>query len=149
MPSVFVKEDKIMSKSLIQVANTSTQAVNPSATSPAFVSLGNVIRRYGDNLKLNGNAVEQTGCGYYEIDGTITVAPTAAGIVTVALYENGDVMPGSMVSGSVTTAGNPVTLPLLATSRIIGCGCSSSAITIGVIAGVGNVLNVSLRDIKA
>ena len=136
-----------MSKSLIQVANTSTQAVNPSANSPAFVSLGNVIRRYGDNLKLNGNAIEQVGCGYYEIDGAITVAPTAAGIVTVALYENGNVMPGSMVSGSVTTAGNPVTLPLVATSRIVGC--SSSAITIGVVAGAGNVTNISLRDIKA
>ena len=136
-----------MGKSLIQVSNTSTQAVAPAVNSPSFVSLGNVIRRYGKNIMLNGNALEQIGDGYYEIEGTITIAPTAVGVVTAALFENGEMMPGSLVSGSVSTAENPVTLPLLATSRIV-C-CNSSAITVGVISGTGNVLNVSLRDVKS
>lgn len=137
-----------MSKSLIQTANTSTQAVSPTTTSPAFVSLGNVVRRYGCNLRLNGNSIEQTGSGYFEIEGTITVAPTAAGTVTVALFENGEVLAGSLVSGSVSTANNPVTLPLCGTTRNCGCECASS-IAVGVIAGAGNVLNVSLRDQKS
>lgn len=137
-----------MSKSLIQVANTSIQAVTPTANAPAIVSLGNTVRRYGCNLKLNGNSIEETGQGYYELEGTITVAPTAAGIVTVALFENGEIMPGSLVSGSVSTATNPVTLPLLATSRI-ACCCNSSSITVGVVEGVGNVSNVSLRVVKS
>lgn len=137
-----------MSKSLIQTANTSIQVVTPTATSPAIVSLGSVARRYGCNLRLNGNTIEQEGSGYYEIEGTITVAPTAAGTVTVALFENGKIIDGSQVSGSVSTAGNPVTLPLIGTSRICGCNCSSS-IAVGVITGAGNVTNVSLRDIKS
>lgn len=137
-----------MSKSLIQVANPSTQTVTPTATSPAFVSLGNVVRRYGCNLRLNGNSIEQTGSGYFELTGSITVAPTATGTVTVALFENGEVLPGSQVSGSVSTANNPVTLPLIGTSKNCGCNCASS-ITVGVIAGAGNVTNVSLRDEKS
>lgn len=150
VPPLFVnKEDETMSKALIQVVNGSTQAVSPADNAPAFVSLGNVVRRYGDNLRLNGNAIEQVGSGYYEIEGTITVAPTEAGTVTVALFENGVVMPGSMVSGVAAAANDPVTLPLLATARIFGCGCGTSAVTVGVMAGVGNVTNVSVRDTKA
>lgn len=137
-----------MSKSLIQVANTSIQAVTPATGSPAIVSLGNTIRRYGCNLRQNGNSIEENGEGYYEIEGNITVAPTAVGTVTVALFENGEVMPGSQVSGSVPTATNPVTLSLFATSRIPCCG-NSSNISVGVIAGVGNVQNVTLRIVKS
>ena len=136
-----------MSKSLIQVANTSIQAVTPATGSPAIVNLGSTIRRFGCNLVQNGNAIEESGGGYYGIEGTITVTPTAAGIVTVALLENGEVIPGSQVSGSVSTAGNPVTLPLLATSRI-ACCCGSSNITVGVVVGAGNVTNVALKVVK-
>ncbi len=137
-----------MSKSLIQVANTSIQAVTPTSDSPAIVSLGNTVRRYGCNLRQNGNSIEENGEGYYEIEGNITVAPTAAGIVTVALFENGEIMSGSQVSGSVSTATNPVTLSLFATSRI-ACCCNSSNISVGVIAGAGNVQNVTLRIVKS
>lgn len=136
-----------MSRSLIHVANTSSQPVNPATGSPAFVNLGGVVRRYGCNIRLSGNAIEQDGGGYYNLLGSITVAPTAAGVVTMALFENGGVLPGSQVSGSVTTAANPVTLPLIGTSRI--CGCCSSSIQVGVIEGAGNVLSVTLKDEKA
>ena len=137
-----------MSKSLIQVANTSVQVVTPATNSPAIVSLGNTIRRYGCNLRLNGTSIEEVGEGYYEIEGNITVAPTAVGTVTVALFENGVVMPGSQVSSSVSTANNPVTISLFATSRI-ACCCNSASITVGVVAGAGNVQNVSLRVTKS
>lgn len=137
-----------MSKSLIQVANTSVQAVTPATNAPAIVNLGNTIRRYGCNLRLNGTAIEEVGEGYYEIAGTITVAPTAAGVVTVALFENGDIMTGSMVSSYESSATNPITLPLLATSRLMCC-CGNSSITVGVITGEGNVENVSLRIVKS
>lgn len=135
-----------MSRSLIQTANTSTQAVTP-AVNPAIVSLGNVVRRYGCNLRINGDSIEERGAGYYEIDGTITVIPTAAGDVTVALYENGVVMPGTQVSGNVGAA-SPITLPLVATSRI-NCCEGVSSITVGVIEGEGSVDNVSLRIVKS
>ena len=48
------------------------------------IPLGSLIRRYGCDITLNGNAVNIVGKGYYDVDASITVAPTAAGTVTAA-----------------------------------------------------------------
>ena len=134
-----------MSKSLIQVANPSTQAVAVNAIIP----LGSVQRRFGCNLRLSGNAIECAGEGYYTVDGNITVAPTAAGTVTIGLSVNGTILPGAVTSGSTSTAGNPITLPIEATIRQ-GCCCDSADnLTLVLLAGPGNVQNVSLRVEKA
>lgn len=134
-----------MSKSLIQVANQSSQNVNDNS----IISLGSVQRRYGCNLRLSGNAIECVGEGYYEIDGTVSVAPTVAGPVTVAVYNNGVQVPGIISYGSVSTAGNAVTLPLVGTVRQ-GCCCDSADnLTIVLISGAGVVNNVSFRVVKS
>ena len=134
-----------MSRSLIQVANQSIQNINANS----IVSLGSVQRRYGCNLRLSGNAIECNGEGYYTIDGSISVSPTVAGPVTVAIYNNGVQIPGVIAYGSVSTAGNPVTLPLVGTIRQ-GCCCDSADnLTVVLISGAGVVNNVSLRVEKA
>lgn len=134
-----------MGKSLIQVTNQSSQAVALNS----IISLGSVLRRFGCNCRLSGNAIEVAGEGYYKIDGTVTVSPTAVGTVTVALYNNGAQIPGAIASGSVSTAGNPVTLPLETTIRQ-GCCCDSADnITLVLTEGPGTVDNVSLRIEKA
>ena len=61
-----------MSKSLIQVANPSSQDVAENG----IINLGSVQRRYGCNLRLSGNAIEVNGDGYYTITGSVTVVPT-------------------------------------------------------------------------
>ena len=43
------------------------------------IPLGSLIRRYGCDITLNGNAVNIVDKGYYDVDASITVAPTAAG----------------------------------------------------------------------
>ena len=133
-----------MSKSLIQVANQSAQAVADNS----IISLGSVQRRFGCNLRLSGNAIECVGEGYYVIDGSVTVAPTAAGTVTVALYDNGVQIPGAIASGSVSTAGNPVTLPLNATIRQRCCDSANTLVCM-LETGEGTVSNMSLRVEKA
>ncbi len=133
-----------MGKSLIQVANQSTQAVAENS----IISLGSVIRRFGCNCRLSGNAIEITGEGYYKIDGAVTVEPTAEGTVTVAAFDNGTQLPGVIASGAAAAAGNPVTLPLVGTVRI-GCCESADNISLMLLAGAGNVTNVSLRVDKA
>ena len=80
-----------MSKSLIQVANQSTQTVAPNS----IISLGSVQRRFGCNCRLSGNAIEISGEGYYEVEAAVSLAPTATGDVAVALYENGVQLPGA------------------------------------------------------
>lgn len=129
-----------MSKSLIQTVNQSSQAV----ALDGVISLGSVLRRFGCNLRLNGNAIEINGDGYYTLDCGVTVVPTAAGNVTVALYANGVQIPGA-VSSSVGAAGSPITLPITSTVRQ-GCCCDgATSITCVLLAGPGNVTNISAR----
>ena len=134
-----------MSRSLIQVANQSTQTVAANS----IISLGSTQRRFGCNLRLSGNGIEVNGEGYYTVDADVSVAPTVAGPVTVALYNNGVQVPGAIAYGSVTTAGNPTSLCINTTVRQ-GCCCDSADnLTLVLLAGAGNVQNVSVRVVKA
>ena len=134
-----------MSRSLIQVANQSTQAVDVNS----IISLGSVQRRFGCNCRLSGNGIEVNGEGYYTVDATVSVSPTATGAVTVGLYVDGAQRPGAIAYGSVSTASNPVTLPIVATIRQ-GCCCDSADnLTLVLIEGAGDVTNVSMRVEKA
>lgn len=130
-----------MSRSLIQVTNQSMQNVALNS----IISLGSVLRRFGCNIRLSGNGIEVIGEGYYTISGTVTVVPTAAGTVSVAVYNDGMQIPGAIASGTAAAAGDPVTLPLETTIRQ-GCCCDSADnITLVLLEGAGEVSNVSLR----
>lgn len=130
-----------MSKSLIQTVNQSSQVVAENS----IINLGSVIRRFGCNLRLNGNAIEVEGVGYYTIDCNVTVAPTVAGNVQVAIYKNGVPLTGAVATGSVSTAGNPVTLPIQTTIKE-GCNCDGgTSLTVVLVAGASTVSNVALR----
>ena len=133
-----------MSKSLIQVTNQSSQAVALNS----IITPGSTQRRYGCNCRLSGNGIELDGAGYYTVDANITAAPTAAGTVTVALYNNGVQVPGAISSASTGTAGNPVNVSIIATIRQ-GCCCDSADnLTLVLLSGPGNVTNVSMRVVK-
>lgn len=128
-----------MGKSLIQTGNQSNQNVVVNG----IINPGTVIHRYGQDLRLSGNAIECLGCGYYKVACNVSIAPTAAGPVTVAIYKNGVQAPSAIAYGSVSTAGNPTTLPLQTTVR--NCGpCDNNVLTIVLLEGPGVVQNVSL-----
>ena len=56
---------------------------------------------------------------------------------------------GATATGSVSTAGNPVTLPIQTTIRE-GCGCDGgTALTVVLVSGASTVSNVALRVEKA
>ena len=133
-----------MGRSLIQTANQSQQTVALNS----IIGLGSVQRRFGCNLRLSGNGIEVSGEGYYTIDADVSISPTAAGPVTVALYNNGVQIPGAIAYGSVTTAGNPTNLCINATVRQ-GCCCDSADnLTCVLLAGAGVVNNISVRVVK-
>lgn len=133
-----------MAKSLIQVANQSTQAVAVNS----IISLGSTQRRFGCNCRLSGNGIEVNGQGYYTVDADVSIAPTATGNITVALYNNGAQVPGAIAYSSVSTAANPVTLSINTTVRQ-GCCCDSADnLTLVLLEGAGNVQNVSMRVVK-
>lgn len=134
-----------MSKSLIQTVNQSSQTVAANS----IIDLGSVIRRFGCNCRLNGNAIEVDGAGYYKIDCNVTLAPTAVGNVQVAIFKNGVQLTGATATGSVSTANNPVTLPIQTTIRE-GCNCEGgTALTVVLVAGASTVTNIAVRVEKA
>lgn len=133
-----------MSKSLIQTANTSQQNVALNS----IISLGSVLRRFGCNCRLNGNAIEVIGEGYYIVEICVTATPTAAGNVTIELLQNDNVVAGTVTTSSVTTAGNSTSLPIASTIRV-GCNCDgATSLKVMLTAGEGVINNISMRVIK-
>ena len=107
-----------MSKSAIYTVNSSNQSVAING----IINPGTTIRRYGPNLSLSGNAIQISGAGYYDIDASFTVAPSAVGSVTITAYLNNVAIPGGVATGSVSTANNPITLSISSLVRE-GCLC--------------------------
>ena len=133
-----------MSRSLIQTSNQTSQVVSANG----IIGLGSVLRRFGCNCKLSGNAIEVSGEGYYTISATVSVTPTEAGPVTVAAFNNGVQIPSAIAYGT-GTAGDPLTLPIETTIRQ-KCNCDDTDIlTFMLIAGAGTVNNISARVVKA
>lgn len=108
------------------------------------IPLGSLIRRYGCDVSLNGNAVNLTGTGYYDVDASITVAPTAAGTVTAALYKDGVAVPGATASATATAADDVVDLNITALVRQVCCA-AGSALTLVLTGAAATVNNVALR----
>lgn len=132
-----------MSKALIQTVNAGPQAVEEMGV----IGLGTTTRRFGCNLRQSGDAIECAGCGYYTVTATVIAAPTAAGVVTVEMYQNGVAVPGAIASAAVATADSPATLPLVGSIRL---ACEETAtLTFVLTEGSGTVENIAVRVQKA
>lgn len=107
------------------------------------IPLGSLIRRYGCDISLNGNAVNLSGTGYYDVDVSITVAPTAAGTVTATLVKDGVAIPGATASAAAA-AGAPTVLSFPALVRQ-ACCAADSALTLVLTGAAATVNNVALR----
>lgn len=107
-----------MSKSLLYTVNSSAQNVNVDGV----IVPGTVIRRFGPNLNLSGNAIQIAGNGYYKIGANFVISPTEAGDVTVTAYIDGVAVPGATASGTAAAANDFVTLSIGAVFRQ-ACRC--------------------------
>ena len=130
-----------MSKSLIYTANTSTQVLAVDS----IINPGTVVRRFGPNLNLSGNAIQIAGAGYYDIDTSFVVAPTAAGEVTITAFLNNVAIPGATATATVAAAGDLVTLPIVAVFRE-PCQCCEglSNLTFVLTGTAANVTNSAI-----
>lgn len=107
-----------MSRAFIMTVNNSTQNVQANG----IISLGNVARMFGCNLRLNGDSVNAKGEGYYQFTANVVLAPAAEGAVTVTLYDNGVQIPGAFATTTVAAANDVVTLNVPTAIRV-KCGC--------------------------
>lgn len=107
------------SSALYTVNAAGTQLV-PNAQVP----FGSAIRRFGRNINLDGDSISVRGSGYYKVDCSITVEPSAAGNITVQLFNDGIAVPGASARTTAGAADDPVNLNLVALVRNQCCDSS-------------------------
>lgn len=130
-----------MSKSAIYVVNSTTQSVADGGT----IDLGVVQRRFGCNFALDNNAIRVAGAGYYDFSASFTVAPTAAGDVTITMYKDNTAIPGAITTQTAAAANDSVNLTITALVRE-GCSCcdSFSNITFVLSGEPASITNVAI-----
>lgn len=87
-------------KSGIYTANTTSAALGANSLLP----LGNIVRRFGCALDLNGNGINIAEQGYYDVKASVTYTPTDAGVLTVQLMADGVAVPGAVASVTAAAA---------------------------------------------
>ena len=130
-----------MSKSAIYTVNQSAQniAVN------GVLNLGSIIRRFGPNINLSGNAIQISGAGYYDINASITLAPSAAGNVTITAFVDNVAIPGATATATASAANDPINISISSLFRE-GCPCCNgvSNLTFVLTGTASSVTNISV-----
>ena len=123
-----------MSKSAIYTTNVS----NPPVAAGGIVPVGSTTRRYGCNIRQDGNAITLCGQGYYLVNVSATVAPTAAGTVSLTAQKDGVAIIGA--TAAQTVAANGVANLNIAAIVRNACGCDGSLLSLAL-DGVASVVN--------
>lgn len=125
----------MMSKSAIYTTNTS----KPTVAVGGVVPVGVTTRRFGCNIKQDGNTITLCGQGYYLVNVSATVAPTAAGAVSLTAQKDGVEIIGATAAATATGASDELNLSITALIRN-ACGCESSILSL-VLGGTEAVVN--------
>lgn len=121
-----------MSKSVLYMANASTQAV---AATGMTVNFGSIIRRYGCKLNQSGGNIVINGAGYYTACPTINFLAGGAGTVVATLLKDGIAVPGATTQVTVADASH-YDIPIPTCEVRQTCNCQSNlAVTVSGVAG--------------
>ena len=124
-----------MSKSAIYTTNTAA----PTIAVDGIIPVGTTTRRYGCNVRQDGNAITLCGQGYYLVNVSATVTPTAAGTVSVTAQKDGVSIVGATGSETVSAVSNAANISITAIVRN-ACGCDSSILSF-ILGGVAAVVD--------
>lgn len=113
-----------MARCAIYTTNTSAQAL----TSGSIIPVGSTTRRFGKSIRQDGNTITLLGEGYYHVNASATLIPSAAGTVTVTGQKDGVAVVGATASATVAAVSTATNLNLDFIVRNI-CGCSSSILS--------------------
>lgn len=104
----------------------------------SVIELGNVIRKFGQNLKLNGNAINVCGGGYYKVSANITLIGTTAGSTTITLLKDGVPYTTRTVYLAV---GSNLVVPLDTEIREFGCCADNNSNLTFVLGGTAETVS--------
>ncbi|MBR3160999.1 MAG: hypothetical protein IKF14_18410 [Atopobiaceae bacterium] len=128
-------------KSAIHTVNT-----NADVAANGQIPFGSIVRRFGQDVDLQGSDIVCCGRGYYDCDCSVTLAPVAAGDVGIQLYADGNPIPGAFAQGT-GTAGDPLNLCVTALVRQRCCGATSVSLRLVTPTGIttgATVANASM-----
>ena len=110
---------------LLGLKNISTQSV----ATDGFVNLGNVYRKYCkkcngvSTFATNGESVTLQQTGIYHITFTAVASGNTAGIVTLQLLEDGNVVDGAFSSQTITTPTTELRTFVIDYYVLVNSGC--------------------------
>lgn len=138
-----------MSKAALQASNINIQNVDANGQ----INVGSPRLRFGRDVSTNNGSISIKSCGYYSVDCSVTVQPTAIGDVEVKLQHNGVDIPGAIAYGYATEASQSVTLDLGTLIRVTcnnGCPCENipDTVTPILVTGAGEVVSVLTKVVK-
>lgn len=110
-----------MSKALAFISNNTSQTITGGGTvNPGTAVHGFGCACCGRTIQLNGTNINLRESGYYQVDVGATVSATAAGNVTLALYQDGALV--AQGSETIAAANDPASISFPASVKV---NCSS------------------------
>lgn len=100
-----------------------TLLTNTAVAANGSAGFGSTVRRYGPSCQLNGMGINLVGGGYYKLDASMSLTPTATGPVTLTFYQDGMALVSMTAQG---TEAEPVVLSVPFMLRNCGCDCNST-----------------------
>lgn len=137
-----------MSKAVLYAANSSTQTLNSGST----VNLGTPIHGFGHTCcnktidVVGGNLTFRAG-GLYTINVSATVTGSAAGTVTLTIYQDG-VATASLAATNVAAANEAANISLVTAVNVNRCTTSTVTIVATTTAGTISVSNPNTVVVK-
>lgn len=138
-----------MAKAFMYATNTTQQTL----TGGGSVDFGNAIHGFGctgckRTVDVNGNNIVLNDSGYYVITIGATVTDSAAGTVTLQVYQDGTPIPGAITAVNIAAANDAASVAIPFGVKVSGC---SSIITLVATTTAGNVIisNVTTPVLKA
>lgn len=138
-----------MSRSALQASSTNVQSVAVDGQ----IGINSIKLRFGRDLGVNNGSIVIKSCGYYSVEASVTIQPSAVGPVGAKLQYNGADIPGAVAYGYAAVEDQNVTLNLSSIVRVVcnnGCPCESipDTVSIVLIEGPGNVTSVLAEAVK-
>ena len=109
--------------------------------------IGETVRRYGCNIRQNGNTITLSGKGYYVINASATLSPTAAGDVGISMLKNGIAVQGANANVTVGVANNTTSVFTTAIVRN-NCDYDNSDISFVLNTTGANITNFAVTITK-
>ena len=128
-----------MGKSILYAVNLTAQNVADGNT----INFGSLVRKYGCDCNISGGNAVVRSSGFYVVDTNIDFTASAAGTVTIALYQDGVAIPGAYSTRTVVADTQyQITIPAVIRTRC--CRCNDSTITAVVTGQAINVTNAAI-----